>query len=194
MDFLRGFFIVRKAVLFFLSFVLFFSAAAPRLRAQADPDWREKVQQELPLMGHRNWIMIVDSAYPLQVSPGVETIETGMDQLAVTRFVLGALDHSIHVTPNVYLDAELSHLNDELAPGIRVYREHLNDLIKDRPVKSLPHEALIKQINDAGQTFHVLVLKTTMTLPYTSVFLQLDCRYWPPQNEQMLRQMMRDGR
>ena len=157
-------------------------------------DWRIKLNQELPLLGHRNWIMIVDSAYPLQVSPGVETIETGADLPQVLRIVLGTLDHSIHVTPNVYLDAELPYVTDEAAPGASVYRQHLKEILKDRPVKSLPHETLIKQVNDAGQTFHILVLKTNMAIPYTSVFLQLDCKYWPPAAEQQLRQAMGGAR
>ena len=165
--------------------------AVPLLRAQApDIDWQVKLKQELPLLGHRNWIMIVDSAYPLQVSPGVETIETKDDLPRVARVVLDTLDHSIHVTPNIYLDAELPYVTDEVAPGVSVYREHLKEILKDRPVKSLPHETLIKQINDAGQTFHILVLKTNMAIPYTSVFLQLDCKYWPPQAEQQLRRAM----
>jgi hypothetical protein len=37
-------------------------------------EWQTKLAQILPLMGHRNWIMIVDSAYPLQSSAGVETL------------------------------------------------------------------------------------------------------------------------
>ena len=73
---------LRKFVASFVSLFCLFVITAPKLHAQADLDWRVKVQQELPLLGHRNWIMIVDSAYPLQVSPGIETIETGMDQLA----------------------------------------------------------------------------------------------------------------
>jgi len=39
-------------------------------------DWKAKVAETIPLLGHRNWILVVDSAYPLQSSPGVETIET----------------------------------------------------------------------------------------------------------------------
>lgn len=153
-------------------------------------DWRIKLNQELPLLGHRNWIMIVDSAYPLQVSPGIETIETNDDLLHVARIVLDTLGHSIHVTPNVYLDAELPYVTDQAAPGVSVYRQHLKEILQDRPVKSLPHATLIKQINDAGQTFHILVLKTNMAIPYTSIFLQLDCKYWPSQAEQQLRQAM----
>jgi hypothetical protein len=41
--------------------------------------WQTKLQQELPLLGHRNWIVVVDSAYPWQTSPGIETVETGSD-------------------------------------------------------------------------------------------------------------------
>jgi D-ribose pyranose/furanose isomerase RbsD len=175
----------------FLAITSLLLFAIPLARAQApDTDWRIKLNQELPLLGHRNWIMIVDSAYPLQVSPGVETIETHDDLPQVARVVLDTLDHSIHVTPNVYLDAELPYVTDQAAPGVSVYRQHLKEILKDRPVKSLPHENLIKQINDAGQTFHILVLKTNMAIPYTSVFLQLDCKYWPPQAEQQLRQAM----
>jgi D-ribose pyranose/furanose isomerase RbsD len=177
-----------RALLAMTSLLLF---ALPLAHTQAPgADWHTKLVQEIPLLGHRNWIMIVDSAYPLQVSPGVETIETNDNLLHVARVVLDTLDHSIHVTPNVYLDSELPYVTDEAAPGVSVYRQHLKEILKDRPVKSLPHETLIRQINDAGQTFHILVLKTNMAIPYTSVFLQLDCKYWPPQAEQQLRQAM----
>jgi RbsD / FucU transport protein family len=180
-----------KKIILAASLALIFTAQASRAQApNTETDWRIKLNQELPLLGHRNWIMIVDSAYPLQVSPGVETIETGADLPEVLWVVLGTLDHSIHVTPNVYLDAELPYVTDEAAPGVSVYRQHLKEILKDRPVKSLPHETLIKQVNDAGQTFHILVLKTNMAIPYTSVFLQLDCKYWPPAAEQQLRQAM----
>lgn len=29
-------------------------------------DWQSKLQEKLPLLGHRNWIVITDMAYPLQ--------------------------------------------------------------------------------------------------------------------------------
>jgi len=167
--------------------------AIPQGQAQtSDQDWYTKLRQELPLLGHRNWIMIVDSAYPLQVSPGIETIETNADQLQVTREVLAVLDHSIHVTPNIYLDAELQYVTDQAAPGVSAYRQHLKEILGARPAKAVLHETLINQISQAGQNFHILVLKTNMAIPYTSVFLQLDCKYWPPDAEQQLRQSMQN--
>ncbi len=81
------------------------SLSRPHLQVASTPntetntDWRIKLHQELPLLGHRSWIMIVDSDCPLQISPGVETIETGADLPHVARVVLDTLDHSIHVTP-----------------------------------------------------------------------------------------------
>ena len=71
----------------------------------------------MPLLGHRNWILIVDSAYPLQSSPGVETIETNASHLDVLRYVLGAINRSIHVRPLIYMDAELPFVPDDDAPG-----------------------------------------------------------------------------
>jgi hypothetical protein len=32
----------------------------------AQTGWQAKLDHDLPLLGHRNWILIVDSAYPLQ--------------------------------------------------------------------------------------------------------------------------------
>jgi hypothetical protein len=156
-------------------------------------DWQARLRQQLPLLGHRNWILIVDSAYPLQISPGVETIETGAGQLAVTSAVLNALDRAIHVRPIVYLDAELPYISAQDYAGIGAYREGLKKTLQGRPVKSLAHEQILGMIGEAGKTYKVLVLKTTMTMPYTSVFLQLDCKYLSADGEQKLRQAMKAG-
>lgn len=156
-------------------------------------NWQTKLHHQLPLLGHRNWILIVDSAYPLQVSPGVEVIETNADQLAVITTVLTALDHSIHVTPNIYLDAELPFVPQQQFPRLDAYRDSLKSTLRARPVQSLPHEQLINKVSEAGKDFHVLVLKTNMAMPYTSVFLQLDCKYWGPEDEQKLRRTMKSS-
>lgn len=161
------------------------AAQAPR------PDWQAKLSHELPLLGHRNWILIVDSAYPLQISPGVETVETGADQLAVTKAVLAALDHSIHVRPIVYLDAELPYVSIADYAGVGAYRDGLTKMLKPYPVQSLPHAEILDKVSETARTYKVLVLKTTMTVPYTSVFLQLDCKYLSTDGERRLREAMK---
>lgn len=163
------------------------------LIAQAQSDWQQKIKDELPLMGHRNWIVIVDSAYPLQTSP-IETIETDTDQLAVVDYVLDAMKNSIHVRPIVHTDKELEFLNEKEAPGVEQYRAALKQRFVGLPADSLLHQALIDQLSETGKSFHVLALKTRMTIPYSSVFLQLDCKYWSAASEARLREEMRKAR
>ena len=50
--------------------------------------WLKTLIKELPRFGHRNWIVIADSAYPAQTAPGIETIVTDEHQLAVVKAVL----------------------------------------------------------------------------------------------------------
>ncbi len=171
--------------------ILLLTVAWAPLHAAAPSAWQTKLHQELPLLGHRNWIAIVDSAYPLQTSPGMETIETGTDQITVVRQVLDALAHSRHVRPVVYMDAELPFVSEQEAPGVTEYRRQIKAALGDLHVQSALHGKLIDQMNQAGGTFHVLVLKTTLTVPYTSVFLWLNCRYWSDAAEKQLREAMK---
>jgi hypothetical protein len=157
------------------------------LAGHAQSDWRKKVTDEMPLLGHRNWIVIVDSAYPLQSSPGVETIETGEDQLAVVDYVLGVLKTSPHVRPLVHTDRELGFVPEAEAPGVTQYRQELKARFSGVSADEGPHRVLIDRLGETGKSFHVLVLKSRMTIPYTSVFLQLDCKYWSDASEAKMR-------
>jgi RbsD / FucU transport protein family len=160
---------------------------------QSTPDWQTRLGQMMPLLGHRNWIMIVDSAYPLQSSAGVETLETNADQMVVIRKVLGVIDSSIHVRPIVYMDAELPLVPEKDAPGVTKYREEIKAALAGRQITSLPHEQIIAKVDEVGKTFHIVILKTTMTVPYSSVFLQLNCKYWSDDAEAQLRKAMSAG-
>jgi len=155
-----------------------------------DASWRATLEKQLPLLGHRNWIVVADSAYPWQTSPGIETIDTGADQLDVVKAVLGALKKYRHVRPVLYTDAELPFVPENRAPGVTRYRERLGRILGATAI-SLPHEEIIGRLDEAGKTFHVLLLKTTLALPYTSVFVQLDCGYWSPEAERALREAMK---
>ena len=161
----------------------------------APPDWRNRLNEELPLLGHRNWIAIVDSAYPLQTSEGIETVETNGDQLDIVRRVLHEVAGTPHLRPVVFTDEELKAVPEDDAPGVTYYRDSLNHLLEEFNAgkldrQSLPHEEIISKLDEAGKTFHILVLKTRMTIPYTSVFLRLDCGYWTEEQEKQLRDKM----
>ena len=85
----------------------------------------------------------------------------------------------------------MKHLNDHLAPGMDRYKKDLNKLLKGRSVQGVFHGDLIAKLDEAGKTFKVVILKTTMTVPYTTVFFNLDCKYWGPEKEKQLREIMK---
>ena len=174
--------------IFLLASLLSVSAT---LDAASPGDWKAKVAQAMPLMGHRNWILVVDSAYPLQTSSGVDTVETNADQIEVTQAVLGIIGNSIHVRPIVYMDSELPYVPEADAPGASAYREKIGKVLQGYKVQSLLHEGMLATIDQTGKAYQVLVLKTNMTIPYSSVFIRLDCKYWSADAETRLRAKMK---
>jgi hypothetical protein len=171
--------------------VLLFTATLQAAAAPPSADWQAKVNQSMPLLGHRNWILVVDSAYPLQSSPGIETIETGASQIDVVNYVLGAIDRSIQVRPVILMDAELPFVPDTDAPGASQYRAQIGQVLNGFTIDSERHEKIIADIAEASKDFHILVLKTNMTIPYSSVFIRLDCKYWSADAEKRMRARMR---
>jgi hypothetical protein len=152
--------------------------------------WKAKVAAAMPLLGHRNWILIVDSAYPLQSSPGVETIETNAGMFDVVDYVLKTVNSSIHVRPDISMDAELPFVPEQDAPGASVYRAQIAKALHGYTVESVLHDKIIANIGETGSQFHVLVLKTNLAIPYTSVFIRLDCKYWSADAEKRMREQM----
>ena len=155
--------------------------------------WQSELRKEIPLLGHRNWIVVADSAYPAQNSPGIRTIVTHASQTQVLKEVMGELSKAKHVMPNVFLDKELEFVPESEARGVTAYRRDIANILKGKPTKTILHEEIIKNLDEAGKTFRVLLLKTDFTVPYTSVFLQLDCAYWGPEKEAKLRKIMDGG-
>ena len=144
-----------------------------------------------PAYGHRNWIVIADSAYPLQSAPGIETILSNESQVETIRYVLDVLTKAPHVRPVVYTDMELKYVPEEDAVGISAYRQLLSGLFEkflpDQKVVSMGHEDIINKLDAASKTFNVLIIKTNMALPYTSVFFELRAGYWGDEAEKHLR-------
>ena len=166
-----------------------------RLTMRKNPDtnnetWQQRLKTLLPLMGHRNWIVVADSAYPAQSNPGIETIATGASHKQVLGKTLWEIAELAHLCANAYVDAELKHVSEKDADGVDAIRRDIERLLEGQEVRELEHEQIISKLDEAGRTFHILVLKTTLTIPYTSVFVRLDCGYWTDEDEKRLREKM----
>jgi len=157
------------------------------------PDWQEILKDRLQLYGHRNWLVIADSAYPAQSRQAIETVVADEEQTTVLERTFSALRECKHITPRIYTDQELSFVLEDDAPGIHSYREKLGSLLEGYEVQVLPHDDIIEKLDGAGELFRVLVIKTNMRIAYTSVFFELDCGYWNAQAEKRLRGAMRSA-
>ena len=155
------------------------------------PAWMDKLAGYLPALGHRNWIVVADSAFPLQISPGIETIATGEDHFAVLEKVLKAVDGAKHIRPKIWLDKELSFVTEDLAPGADEAKRRLEKALEGRSAAPVLHADLIARLDEVGQTFKIVMVKTTLAVPYTTVFMELDCGYWGPDAEAKMRERMK---
>lgn len=164
--------------------------ASTCIAANAQADWKKDLSEQLPLLGHRNWVVVADSAYPLQTAPGIKTIYVGGDHIDVVREVLNLVAKQKHVRPVIFIDSELEHVPEAHAPGIDSVRGELQSLLKGSGAQALEHEAIIEQLDEAGESFKVVIIKTDLVLPYTSVFIRLDCGYWSAEAEVALRELM----
>jgi hypothetical protein len=154
-------------------------------------DWAHILKDRLKLYGHRNWVVIADSAYPAQSKQGIETIAADDEQATVVERAFAILRECKHVRPAIYTDEELRFVPEEDAPGVTVYRNQLARLLSGYEASSLPHEENIAMLDRVGETFRVLLIKTTMQIAYTSVFVELQCGYWNTQAEDRLRAVIR---
>ena len=155
-------------------------------------DWKNEVEKTIKLYGHRNWIVVADAAYPLQSNPAIKTITVENDQIEVIEFVNQLIKESRHVDANIFIDKELAYVPEADGPGIESYRSKLDNLFKTRTVERMLHEDIIRKLDESAKLFNVLIIKTNMDLPYTSVFYQLECGYWNAEAEENLRDQMND--
>ena len=141
-------------------------------------DWKKELDELLPLLGHRNWIVVTDMAYPLQTKEGITTIYTEGSYAEALGYVSQAIKNCPHIRSHVYQDLELQELNDKACPGIEAHKEETADLLEGWEVKPVKHEELIARLDSVSNTFRVLIIKTHLLKPFTSVFFELDCKYW----------------
>ena len=104
----------------------------------------------------------------------------------MARKVLDAIDASRHVRANIYLDRELAFVAEADSPGVSATASS-SSKCSSSSARELPHEEIIAKLDSVSQVFRVLIIKTDLKIPYTSIFFELDCGYWTPEAEQRLR-------
>ena len=83
-----------------------------------DQNWKEQFNKKLNLLGHRNWVLVVDKAFPEQNALGMEFIYVNEGMLLVLKQVLTQIKLSNHVKPIIYQDKELGFITENQALSI----------------------------------------------------------------------------
>lgn len=182
---------IQKTLLIITAFLLF-SCSNPASKQEATTtatteNWKTDIENTIKLYGHRNWIVVADGAYPKQSNPAIKTIAVDANQLEVVQFVNEIIKKSTHVRANIFVDKEMDFVPEKDAKGIDNYRTELNKILDKKDLKTQLHEDIIKELDNSAKLFDILIIKTNLSIPYTSVFFQLNCGYWNAEAEKNLR-------
>lgn len=153
-------------------------------------NWQTVLQEKLPLLGHRNWIVITDMAYPLQAKEGITTLYASEPYTEVLNTVKNMLDNSSHVYAHIYQDKELSFLEEDFCPGINNLKTEMGNVLSATEIISIRHDDLIARLDSISNLFEIVIIKTALTKPYTSTFFELDCKYWDNNKQTTLNERM----
>ncbi|MFR9661541.1 MAG: hypothetical protein SNF60_05695 [Rikenellaceae bacterium] len=148
--------------------------------------WRSEFERVLPLLGHRNWILVVDKAYPLQSAAGMTYLNSAEPIDKVLKYVVESIDKSSHIKPIIYTDKELGAL-EQFGGAEAEMVGTIRSALAGVQVQSILHDEVFAKLDAASKLFNVVVIKTESTVAYSSVFIELDCGYWSEEREQRLR-------
>lgn len=160
------------------------------IKNEQTADWKTEFRKKLPLLGHRNWILVVDKAFPLQQSAGMEYIYAPEGMEAVLREVILGIKASDHIKPIIYRDSELEFVKPLVGAKADQLIQSTQAILKGTAVNTMLHDSVFKQLDREAGLFKVLVIKTNETVPYSSTFIKLDCGYWDAAKEAELRKQM----
>lgn len=158
--------------------------------SQNRSDWQTILQDKLPLLGHRNWIVITDMAYPLQARKGITTLYTNEPYAEVLNTVKKMVDNSPHMYAHIYQDKEFSFLEEDSCPGINDLKTEIRNVLPATEIISVRHDDLIARLDSISNLFEIVIIKTGLTKPYTSTFFELDCKYWDNNKQTTLNERM----
>lgn len=160
-------------------------------RREPESRWTGVLGPELHAMGYRNWVVVCDGAFPVHSRRGVRTLLVDGEIPEVLEGVLDSVESVQHVTPRIYMSRELRHVPNDRAPGIDEYRRQLEKALHGHPTREMDYRSLSLLVEDSSNKFSVLVLKTETTLPYSTIFIEMESAYWDAESEQELRERMR---
>ncbi len=158
------------------------------------PLWAAQLSGEVNRLGVQNWIVVAEASYPVLSKRGVRTVAVDGEIPEVVDFVIKQLATSESLVPSFNTASELNFVKNDRAPGVDHYRRELKRVLGRREVKELGERNLRVLASSDAAKFAVLVVKTRTSLPYSSVYIELDSGYWNRAMENDLRSAEKKNR
>ena len=152
-----------------------------------ESEWKAAINRQVGQLGYRNWIVIAEASFPAHSRPGVRQVSASVEIPEALDYVLGTLEQTETVRPQIYVPRELRSVENDFAPGIDEFRKQLSGSLHGHEPTELDQQSLLTLLEDANRSFDVLVIRTPTALPYSSVFLELRPGYWDVDSETRLR-------
>lgn len=180
------------AFIYLLPLTLFLNScvAEPQSTHTIAP-WMNSIDNEVAALGASNWIIVTDASFPTPAQAGAHTIVSPVSLPQTLEQILQSIESTGHVKPRFYVTRESQTITEEYAPGIDAMRQQRDQALHGHEKQVLPHRSLDILKDSASKGFRVLLVKTQTTLPYTSVYIELESGYWDGDSESALRKKMR---
>lgn len=150
--------------------------------------WKIAVANHVGQLGYHNWIVIAEASLPAQNNIGIRQVSADVGIPEALDYVLNTIEKTQHVRPQLYLTRELRSLENDFAPGIDEHRKRVRVALHSYETMEIEQQSLLTLLQDANRSYDVLVIRTPVALPYTSVFLELKPGYWDAESETRLRE------
>jgi hypothetical protein len=76
---------------------------------------------------------------------------------------------SAHLLPRHGKMTFLQQIPEEDAPGVTECRREIDRVLSGRNACVLEHEQIVSKFDETAKLFNIVILKSTLTIPYTSV-------------------------
>ncbi len=157
------------------------------IHPQKKQTWTQQLDSEIAELGAYNWILVTESAYPAPGRPEAHTVISPYQLPQTLDSVLQTIESSGHIRPRIYLTREVDELSETYAPGIENHRAKLSKYLNERTTQSLSARSLESLLRSSKNGNRVLVVKSQTSLPYTSIYIELESGYWDGESETALR-------
>lgn len=167
--------------LFFILTLIALSSCSQQAR------WNKSLGHEISELGAYNWIIIADAAYPAPGRPEAHMILSPNEIPETLENTLQVIENSAHLRPRIYLTRESFQIDDSTAPGISFHKMEITQALHGHPNQKLSERSLESMLRHSINGNRILIIKTPTTLPYASIYIELESGYWDGDSETTLR-------